>query len=35
MKYAQEFGKMFQMIKDGISTRSPRMLDSMHNAIAM
>lgn len=35
MKYAQEFGKMFQMIEDGVSTRSPRMLDSMHNAIAM
>lgn len=34
MKYANEFGKMFQMIADGVSTRSPRMLDSMHDAIA-
>lgn len=34
MKYAYEFGKMFQMLDDGVSTRSSRILDSMHDTIA-
>lgn len=34
MKYANEFGKMFQLMSDGVSTRSPRILDSMHDTIA-